>query len=394
MIGQTLRHYRIVAKLGAGGMGVVYRAEDTTLGRPVALKLLSHRSTTHIGSHERFLREARIVAALNHPAICTIYEVGEVPAGDDRLIGEDDTPIPAGAPYIAMELIDGETLAARLARRGGLPIEALVDAAVQVAMGLAEAHAAKVVHRDLKPQNVMFGPGDRVKILDFGVAKPLAPPDPNDAVLTSAETVSGELTRQGKIVGTAAYMSPEQAMGRAVDSRSDVFSFGIMLYEMATGVRPFRGDSGLSTLAKIIEATAPPLRAAQPAAPFNLDRIVTRCLQKDPTARYNDTRDLVVDLKDLQQEVASDSARATSGTVTPSGPTPAQGWQLPGRRAATLAIAVVGIVALVVVAWNGLVSPPAVPAVTPTHQQVTFVGVNGHVKVHKSGRMSSRRLGL
>ena len=313
MIGQTLGHYRIIEKIGEGGMGVVYRAEDTTLKRPVALKLVSENPTVRDDRHARFLREARTAAALNHPSICTIYEVGEVQEGGEAPTSESGDPIVAGKSFIAMELVEGETLSASLARTGALPINVLLKTAVQVAEGLAEAHSRRIVHRDLKPQNVMLGPEGRVKILDFGLAKPLGPTD--DAAMSAAATQSAELTREGRVLGTAAYMSPEQAQGRRVDARSDVFSFGTMLYQMATGQRPFDGETDINTLAKILEADAPPLAKHVPDVPINLDRIVRRCLQKNPAARYNDTRDLVVDLQELQQEITSGVVRTASGTV-------------------------------------------------------------------------------
>ena len=175
MIGQTLGHYRIVEKLGEGGMGVVYRAEDTTLKRPVALKLVSEDPTVGNDRHARFLREARTAAALNHPNICTIYEVGEVPAGGEPATGVSGEPLAAGTPFISMELVEGETLATRLARLDALPLTVLLKTAVQVAEGLAEAHSHQIVHRDLKPQNVMLGPEGRVKILDFGLSRQAKP---------------------------------------------------------------------------------------------------------------------------------------------------------------------------------------------------------------------------
>ena len=286
--GTRLGPYEITAQIGVGGMGEVYRATDTKLKRDVALKLVSESSILGDEAQARFLREARVAATLNHPNICTIYEIGELPPGADVLA-------PAGAPYIAMEYIEGQTLARLLAREGRLSLKSLLSIAVQVAEGLAEAHRRQVVHRDLKPQNVMVSPEGRVKILDFGLAKLLGPTDPSDEVLTAAETQSAELTQQGKVLGTIAYMSPEQALGKPLDQRSDVFSFGTMLFQMAAGRSPFQGETGLSTIAKIIETDPPSLVEAVPGVPLDFDRVVRRCLQKDPDARYNDTRDLLLD---------------------------------------------------------------------------------------------------
>ena len=284
MIGTTLSHFRITAKLGEGGMGVVWRAEDLDLQRPVALKVLSADTLAREDMRARFLREARTAAALNHPNICTIYEVGEV----DQV------------PFIAMELIEGSTLESRLRQGEQLPLPEIVRLAVGIAEGLAAAHGRGIVHRDLKPGNVMLTADAQVKILDFGLAKPQGPVTDTEGAQTFAETITAEMTREGTILGTVAYMSPEQAAGRSVDSRSDVFSFGILLYQLATGRLPFRGDSPTSTLAKILEAEPGPLSIAREGLPPDLERIVRRCLHKRPADRYNDTRDLVADLHDLE----------------------------------------------------------------------------------------------
>ena len=291
MIGSTLSHFRITAKLGEGGFGVVWQAEDTDLHRPVALKVLSASTVTRDDMRARFMREARTAAALNHANICTIYEVGEV----------------NGQPFIAMELIEGEGLDARLSKGEPLALDELIRIALRVTRGMAAAHAQGIVHRDLKPANVMLTADGEVKVLDFGLAKPLA------ALVEegggSGQTITAEMTKTGTILGTVSYMSPEQAEGKNVDSRSDVFSFGVLLYQMTTGQLPFRGDSSTSTLAKILESDPPPLSIAREGLPADLDRIVRRCLEKKPANRYNDTRDLVADLRNLQttgetQEVA------------------------------------------------------------------------------------------
>jgi TolB-like protein/Flp pilus assembly protein TadD/predicted Ser/Thr protein kinase len=339
----VLSRYENFERLGAGGMGVVYRAEDTTLKRPVALKFLTQPA---FGGDEyaRFLREARTAAALNHPSVCTIHEVGEVGIGEEAILGER-APLGVGTPFIAMELIEGRTLEATLKDSGPLALDELLRVAVQIAEGLAAAHAKGIVHRDLKPGNVMLTPDRRVKILDFGLAKPLGPAAEGDAVMTAAETVSAELTRDGRVLGTVAYMSPEQAMGKTVDSRSDVFSFGIMLYEMAAGHRPFRGESSTSTLAKILEAEPEPLDEQREDLPAELLRIVRRCLHKNPDARYNDTRDLLVALSELRVETTSGPARvAKSESATREGG--AETIRGNRRTLAIVAAATVVIVAL------------------------------------------------
>jgi TolB-like protein len=343
-VGLVLSRYENFERIGAGGMGVVYRAKDTGLERPVALKFLT-RPAGGPDEHARFLREARTAAALNHPTICTIHEVGEVRAGEETILGEG-APLSVGTPFIAMELIEGRTLEAELKASGPLALDELLRAAVQIAEGLAAAHAKGIVHRDLKPGNVMLTSDRRAKILDFGLAKPLGPAAPGDAVMTAAETVSAELTRDGRVLGTVAYMSPEQAMGKAVDSRSDVFSFGIVLYEMAAGHRPFRGESSTSTLAKILEAAPEPLDEKREDLPAELLRIVRRCLHKSPDARYNDTRDLLVALSELRVETTSGPTRvARSESATrENGPEAIRGnrWTLAIVAAAAIVIVALG----------------------------------------------------
>ena len=297
MVANFNTRYRIVDRLGFGGMGVVYRAEDLTLHRPVALKFLRPEITADQQARARFLREARIAAALNHPNTCTVYEVSEVDWPSDSTDRED--AIGPGTPFIAMEFIEGETLADRLAKPWRPSFDEVLDAAIQVAEGLAEAHNQRIVHRDLKPHNVMITRRGRVKILDFGLAKPLDSERGPGETLTTSEVISADLGHIS-IVGTCGYMSPEQALGRAVDQRSDVFAFGIMLYEMVAGHRPFRADTARAVLAKIIEAEPEPLASASAKVSPELERIIRRCLRKRPEARYNDTRDLVVDLSELR----------------------------------------------------------------------------------------------
>jgi len=339
-IGSTLSHFRVAAKLGEGGMGEVWKAEDLGLHRAVALKVLSADTLEREDMRARFLREARTAAALNHPNICTIYEVGEV----------DEVP------FIAMELIEGESLDAKLKRSGPLGLSELARIATHIADGLAAAHTAGIVHRDLKPGNVMLTPSGQVKILDFGLAKPQAPLMGDGEEETHVDTISAEMTREGTVLGTVSYMSPEQAEGKVVDSRSDVFSFGVLLYQMATGALPFRGETPTSTLAKILETEPEPIETLREGLPDDLDRIVRRCLQKRPADRYNDTRDLVAELRALQ-------TTGETRMVTPSART--RGGRAPWLWAGLVAVAAVAAVLLARPMWRSE-PEPRVAAVSQT----------------------------
>jgi len=296
-------HYRVLGRLGSGGMGVVYRAEDTVLKRQVALKFLPEGFLDNERSRERFLQEARTAAALNHPNICTIHEVGQV--GPDTVDNADAGAIPAGSPFIAMELVDGSTLRQFLDRSEMVAVAEILDIAVQLAEGLAEAHAAGFVHRDLKPQNVMITSKGGAKILDFGVAKAVGTARAGDREVTTMETAALALTRDGTVVGTLAYMSPEQVDGCDLDARSDVFAFGTMLYEMTAGKHPFLAQTATMTTANILNSDPRPLPELRPGLPSELGVITHRCLQSDPGERYNDTRDLLLDLKRLRDSLGS-----------------------------------------------------------------------------------------
>jgi serine/threonine protein kinase/Tol biopolymer transport system component len=351
--------YRILDRVGSGGIGVVYRAEDLELRRHVALKVLPEHSFASPQARSRFLREARLAARLNHPSVCTIHEVGEF-AAEERL--ESGEAVAAGTPYIAMELIRGKTLHALLAERGPQTLDEALRVGMHMAEGLAEAHRHGIVHRDLKPQNVMITEEGRIKILDFGLAKPLDPIDHEDLVMRDAEHASAELTASGMVIGTVPYMSPEQLQGRPVDARSDIFSFGIVLYETVTGRKPWRGTGPASTVAGILEAEPEPLDLA--GAPEELERILRRCLRKKPDERYNDTRDLVVALKDLREETSTTTTRVAAARR--------RSW----RRWVAAASGAIALGAVVVVAV--LPGRPPVPRATEAppaaHRQVTFTG--------------------
>jgi Tol biopolymer transport system component len=315
--GTRLGPYEVLSPLGAGGMGEVYRARDTRLGREVAVKVLPGELSEDRDRLARFEGEARSASALNHPNIVTIYDVGESEAG----------------PYIAMELVVGSTLRQLLAE-ASLPIKRVLQIAAQAADGLARAHAAGIVHRDLKPENLIVGKDGFVKILDFGLAK-LIPPDVENV---SAIETATQRTQPGGVVGTAVYMSPEQAAGKPVDFRSDQFSFGSILYEMATGQRPFRKDTAAETLAAILREEPEPIGSVNPQCPAPLRWIAERCLAKDPEERYASTRDLARDLATLRDRM-SDSGLAFAAVPGMPRARRALPWAL--AAAALLALAAV-----------------------------------------------------
>ncbi len=297
---QTELHYQIVDLIGSGGMGVVYRADDVILKRPVALKFLPLDS---LGSNEgraRFLREAQTAAALNHPNICTVYEVSRVEEGSVAVSDVEGESVAEGSPFIAMELVEGRSLRDVLESTPKMPLDQLLDAATQIAEGLSAAHSHGIVHRDLKPQNVMVGQEGRIKILDFGLAKALHAAQSGEGDREGVGALSQDLTKTGAILGTLAYMSPEQIEGRAVDTRSDVFSFGTMLYEMATGENPHLAKSHALTMYNVVEAAPEPVSTLRPGLPKLFEEITMRCLGKDPAHRYSDAQDLLGDLKSLQ----------------------------------------------------------------------------------------------
>ena len=264
-------HYRLDEELGRGGMGIVYRAVDTALGRPAAVKLLPQDALADPDRHRRFVREAQSASALNHPNIVTIYEIGE-----DQ-----------GTTFIAMELVEGTPLD-QLLRDGPLPVATALDYGAQIAAALDVAHRGGIIHRDIKPANVIVSREGRLKVLDFGLAK-LVQSKPSDVTLTAA-------TVPGIVVGTASYMSPEQAEGRPVDSRSDIFSFGALFYELLAGRRPFAGSSPAAVVSSILRDQPAPLRTLRPDVPHDVEAIVDRALAKDPAARYAHAADLHADL--------------------------------------------------------------------------------------------------
>jgi eukaryotic-like serine/threonine-protein kinase len=292
MIGRNIAHYQILEKVGEGGMGVVYKARDTHLERFVAIKVLPPERVADPERKRRFIQEARTASALNHPNIITVHDI----AGE------------AGVDFMVMEFVEGKTLDQLIGRKG-LRLNDTLKYGAQIAAALATAHAAGIIHRDLKPGNVMVTEGELVKVLDFGLAK-LAEPEPADLAATGT---LAPRTEEGAIVGTAAYMSPEQAQGEKLDARSDIFSFGTVMYEMVTGQRPFQGETKLSTLSAIVDQEPAPVSSMAEQTPPELEKLIARCLRKDPERRAQNMADVKLALEELKEDSESGKLRAAVG---------------------------------------------------------------------------------
>ena len=321
MIGQTIAHYRVTGELGRGGMGVVYEAQDLTLGRQVALKFLPPELARNPVAMERFLLEARTASALNHPNICTIYAVEKA-----QLAGGE-------ASFIAMELLEGQSLDRKL-NTGPLPLERLLDLSIQLTDALDAAHARKIIHRDIKPANIFVNDRGQVKVLDFGLAK-LAQAQPEMDIIGMAEVPTvAQLTSRGATVGTIAYMSPEQARGEELDARSDLFSAGVVMYQMAAGRLPFTGATSAVIFHAILEKQPPPVQQFNVALPPRLDEIISKALEKDRDLRYQSAADLRSDLKRFKRD--SDGRKTSAVESSSSVATPAAlAVSLPAAAAAS-----------------------------------------------------------
>jgi eukaryotic-like serine/threonine-protein kinase len=326
MVGKVLAQYRISEKLGEGGMGVVWKARDTHLDRFVALKTLSAEKLADPERKRRFVQEAKAASALNHPNIVHIYDIAEA----------------AGVQFIAMEYVAGKTLGELIGRKG-LRLNEALKYAVQIADALAKAHSAGIVHRDLKPSNIMVTEDGLVKVLDFGLAKLAETAAGEFGETATARAPDGPITEEGTIVGTTAYMSPEQAEGKKVDARSDIFSFGSVLYEMVTGRRAFYGDSKLSTLSSILKDDPAPLSSITPDVPRDLEKIISRCLRKDPERRFQHMADVRVALEELKEESDSGKLGAIAPISAPGERRSLLRWVLAGTAAVLLAAAGVGL---------------------------------------------------
>jgi serine/threonine protein kinase len=347
MQGLQVSHYRVLEKVGAGGMGVVYKGEDTRLGRPVALKFLPEKLAPGSQGMERFQREARAASALNHPNICTVYDVGEH----------------AGKPFLVMEFLEGMPLRQRIEGKP-LEMEDLLELATQISSALEAAHGKGIIHRDIKPGNIFVTESGQAKVLDFGLAKLAAEPHPPVQEAPTKTLAAGplqeSLTSTGMAVGTVAYMSPEQVRGEELDRRTDLFSFGLVLYKMATGQRAFSGNTSGVLIDAILNRHAVPPRSLNPRLPVRLEQIIDKALEKDRKLRYQTASDMKADFERLKRDTES-SRTVTMPAVPVAHARPRGRLWLATASLATLVL--IAVVAGLRFGWFGMKKPAAAPEI-------------------------------
>lgn len=392
-IGASIGHYRIVSKIGAGGMGEVYKAHDSRLDREVAIKVLPSEMSSDEDRLRRFEQEAKATSALNHPNILTVFD-----------IGEHD-----GSPFIVAELLDGEELRERL-DEGSIPLRKVTDYAQQIVSGLSAAHEKGIVHRDLKPENLFITKDDRVKILDFGLAKLSEPPASVGGSTGNEDATRRAITSPGVVMGTVGYMSPEQVRGHAVDHRSDIFSFGLILYEMITGMRAFQHETMAETMSAILKEEPAEITESSPSISPSLERIVRRCLEKKPERRFQSTADLGFALESLSAPTSSSGANMTTAVSAIGPETERSPWLVRILAAAAALFLIVSVVSTVLYIRRPVpderpvsfvVPPPesgsnvGSPAISPDGRTIAFtMAVDGksHLYLRELGSFTERRL--